>query len=426
MAGRFLYTIAIYFLGMIIRILAAFKPPIKKWVEGRLNWQQKLKNQVSEKVKGNEKVIWLHAASTGEFEQGKPVLEAIKSQFPAVKIIVSFFSPSGYEASKKSPLADIICYLPLDTPSQAKQFIAIIKPDLVLWIKYEYWWNHLAVLKKMNIPVLLVSAILQQRHPITKWYGGWYRKMVGIFTHVFVQNTESAQILGPYIPKDGITIAGDTRFDRVISITDNWSAIPLVKEWIGAAEKVIVAGSTWLDDIQLLQPSIRLRNEIKWIIVPHKIDESSLYDSLNIIENYLKFSDLEKKNKSEIQTSNVLIMDAIGYLSRLYKYATICYIGGGFTPTGIHNSLEAAVYGKPLIWGPRYNRYVEAMDLIERKGAFSVQNNHELESILNEHFTNNEKYGQSAAAAKSYVAEKAGATQKVMDFIYKNRLLTNE
>ncbi len=426
MVGRFFYTIAIYLLGLLIRILANFNPQIRKWVDGRKNWEEKLKRLYSEKITGMEKIIWLHAASTGEFEQGKPVLEALKAQYPSIKIVVSFFSPSGFEASQKGTLADIICYLPLDTPARANRFISIIKPDLVLWIKYEYWWNHLAELKKKKIPVLLVSAILQKRHPITKWYGGWYRTMLGIFTHVFVQDTDTAQVLSPIIPNEKVTVAGDTRFDRVLTITRNWSSLPLIEQWIGETRQVIVAGSTWLDDIQLLQPSIAKRKGVKWIIVPHKIDERSLSESLANLLKCLKFSELNKNHSLANQPGNVLIMDAMGFLSKLYKYASICFIGGGFTPTGIHNSLEAAVYAKPLIWGPRYNRYVEAMDLVERKGAFPVNTNEELEAVLDLLFQGKETYEKSASAAGSYVQEKAGATKKVTDFIYKNRLLTSE
>ncbi len=426
MIGRFLYTISIYLLGFVIRILAIFKPQVKKWVSGRKNWEETLRLQLVEKIAGHEEVVWLHAASTGEFEQGKPILEALKNQYPGIKIVVSFFSPSGFEASQNSNLADIVCYLPLDTPSQAECFISMLRPKLVLWVKYEYWWNHLAFIKKKNIPLLLVSAILQNRHPANKWYGGWYRQMLGLFNHIFVQDEGTASILRLIIPGEKITSAGDTRFDRVIAIEKKWSPLPMIEGWIGNTEIVIVAGSTWLEDIQLLQPSIQKRKDIKWIIVPHKIDDKSLSDSLQILPKYIKFSDLEKNNYGVDSGINVLIIDAMGFLSKLYKYATLCYIGGGFTPTGIHNSLEAAVYGKPLIWGPRYNRYVEAMDLVNCKAAFSVRENDELEKNLDLLLNDLTTYKKSSADASKYVLEKAGATQKVLNFIYKNRLLTSE
>lgn len=426
MMGRFFYTMGIYLLGLVIKAIAIFKPQVKKWVEGRKNWEEKLALQISHCIKKGERPVWLHAASTGEFEQGKPVLEALKAQNPDIKIIVSFFSPSGFDASKKYSLADLICYLPLDTPTQAKRFIEIINPKLVLWVKYEYWWNHLATLKSKQIPVLLVSAILQPRHPITRWYGGWYRKMLAIFSHVFVQDQGTAQILSAFVNPENLTIAGDTRFDRVLAITQKWKPIPLVEQWIGGSNKVIIAGSTWLDDVKLLSGPMKRLEGVKWILVPHKIDEGSIAQSLELISDYLKFSDLEKNNELLNKDVNVLVLDAMGYLSRLYSYATICYIGGGFTPTGIHNSLEAAVYSKPLVWGPRYDRYVEAMALIEVQGAFSVKEGPQLDAVINALLSDKAAYEKAAYAAGEYVMKNAGATQKVLGHIYKNRLLTSE
>ncbi|MCU0403113.1 MAG: 3-deoxy-D-manno-octulosonic acid transferase [Chitinophagaceae bacterium] len=417
MISPFLYNVFVQIYALFVRLLQPFNPKAKKWIEGRVNWKQSLEDQLSAtKIKG-EKVIWLHAASVGEFEQGKPVLEGLKSFLPDYRVVVSFFSPSGYEAATGNNLSDHIFYLPLDTPSNARALVEILNPSLVLWMKYEYWWHHLTAIQKRGIPLLLVSAIFQKRQPFFKWYGGWHRKKLQVFSHIFVQNELSKELISPFFPKENITVSGDTRFDRVKKIETIWTPIPKIQEWIGNTEWVIVAGSTWPDDEKLLRHFIRSHKEVKWIIAPHHLDQKSLKETLAILPEALKYSDLVKNDNIENTHSNLLLIDSMGVLSRLYKYGKICFIGGGFTPTGIHNSLEASVYGRPLIFGPEYERYAEALGLVNGGAAISVANVLELEREILSLMKDPEKYKRSARVAYEFTERNTGATKKVVDYV---------
>lgn len=407
-----------------MQLASIFHPKAKKWVDGRRNWQHRLKKKLDDSLRKNVETVWLHAASLGELEQGKPILEALKKDNPQANIIISFYSPSGFEASQNYKVADVIFYLPLDTKFNAGQLLEIIKPDLVLWMKYEYWWNILSKLSQLKVPVLLVSAIFQKRQPFFKWYGKWYRSMLPTFHHIFVQNQESYNLTQAFVGEKNLTISGDTRFDRVVTIASEWQPINEVENWIGATQKVIVAGSTWDDDEKVLKHFIETYKEYKWIIAPHKVDEWSLKGTLSRFDNSMILSELKQSLDAEMSNSNLLIIDCVGILSRLYSYGHICFIGGGFSATGIHNSLEAAVYGKPLLFGPEYEEYAEAIGLVQAGAAFSLENVIELEAKLAELLNDEQKHHASGNAAKEYVYNHSGATSMILEYIYKNRLLT--
>ena len=425
MIFRLLYDLSVSLYGLSIRIAAHFNPKAKKWIEGRKDWKKKLEEDLLSAQAEKGKIIWLHAASVGEFEQGKPVLEALKDAYPNYKIAVSFFSPSGYEAARGNTLADTIFYLPLDKPSNAKALVEMLDPGLVVWMKYEYWWHHLEAIGKNGTPLLLVSAIFQERQPFFKWYGSWHRKMTQVFTHVFVQTTESKELISSFFPVEKVTVSGDTRFDRVTKIAEKWSSIPLVEKWIGITEWVIIAGSTWSDDEKLLRHIIRENKKVKWIIAPHKLDKQSLNETLAILPESLKYSDLEKNEELLDSDTNILLFDKMGFLSRLYKYGKICFIGGGFSATGIHNTLEASVYGKPLVFGPEYEEYAEAVGLVSEGAAIPVENVLQLEKEIKVLLNDQQYYEQCANKAHHFTQTHTGATQTVLDFVYKNRLLTN-
>jgi 3-deoxy-D-manno-octulosonic-acid transferase len=372
--------------------------------------------QLQKNISGENKIIWMHCASAGEFEQGKPILEKLKECYSTYKILVTFFSPSGIKAANNYPI-DYISYMPLDTHSNAERFLKIVNPKLVIFIKYEYWYHHLKTIHKNNIPLILVSAIFRKDQPFFKWYGSFYRRMLYFFKSIFVQDEQSCKNLNK-IKINHCHLAGDTRFDRVAVIAKNIDHVPYIKEFIGQ-EKVFIAGSTWTEDEDVMK---KLDASLKLIIVPHELDPRHLKELRNKFSNSVSYS---KLNINTDFNARVLIIDNIGKLSRIYKYATITYIGGGFNKSGIHNTLEAAVYGKPVVFGPHYKKFKEARDLVAKKAAFSISNESELKYIVNKLLTNDELLKQTGDAAKNYVQQNTGATEKIMSYIQENRLLTN-
>lgn len=421
----------LYSLG--IRIAALGNAKAKKWVAGRRNIFEDINSKVkSQKSKlqtpnlkseiQNPKSIWMHCASLGEFEQGRPLLEALKEQDKTLKIVLTFFSPSGYEVMKNYKGADHIFYLPMDSSANAKKFIDAINPSLVLWVKYEYWFYYLSELKKRNIPVILVSGIFRESQPFFKWYGKIWKQMLSSFAAFFVQQETSKQLLQSIGVTENVFVSGDTRFDRVIAIAEKFEPIPTIEKFCGNS-KVIVAGSTWQEDEEELIHYIKQHPEIKFIIAPHEVDEENLNDVKKEFTDSVFYSSLI--NNSTEENSHVLIIDNVGMLSKLYRYAHITYVGGGFGGDGVHNVLEAAVYGKPVIYGPVYEKFAEAIGLIESGGGISINNALELEKAVDELLTNEEKRKQVSEAAKNYVYSNAGATQKILNYIQEKRLLTN-
>jgi 3-deoxy-D-manno-octulosonic-acid transferase len=386
------------------------------WIKGR-----KKQLPVSD---NSTKLVWMHCASLGEFEQGRPVIESIKKLYPSYKIVLTFFSPSGYEIRKNYAGADKVLYLPMDGKKNAENFITAINPSLVIWVKYEYWFYYLTALKEKNIPVLLVSGIFRESQPFFKWYGGMWRKMLEAFYYFFVQTQHSKALLRQLGIEKNITVSGDTRFDRVVDIAEAFKPISQQLIDFCKGSKVIVAGSTWDDDEAGLIHYTKAHPEIKFIIAPHEIDEENIKDIQKEFEGAVLYSELLSKNISE-NNFHVLIIDNIGMLSKLYYYSDITYVGGGFNDSGIHNILEAAVYGKPVIFGPEYDRAEEAKQLIEKGAAFSIENALELEKILNNLLNDKDYLAECSKLAKQYIYENCGATKNIIDFIQEKRLLTN-
>ncbi|HEX6426369.1 MAG TPA: glycosyltransferase N-terminal domain-containing protein [Niastella sp.] len=382
------------------------------------------------------KLAWMHCSSLGEFEQGRPVLEAIKQQYPNTRILLTFFSPSGYTVRKNSSGADYVMYLPMDSKANVRKFLNIVQPDLAIWIKYEYWFYYLTELKKRHIPLILVSGIFRKDQPFFKWYGRLHWYMLESFNHLFVQTQNSKQLLGTIGFTNNVSISGDTRFDRVVQIAEQFTPIDPIEYFCGN-NTVIVAGSTWSEDEEELDHYANTHPEIKFIIAPHEINEEHLKEIEKLFKHSVRFSKLSvpgsspvpvprnRPLESEKPKPNTLIIDNIGMLSKLYKYATITYVGGGFGDDGVHNVLEAAVYGKPVVFGPVYEKYVEAVELVEAGGALVINTALELEETLNDLLTNTNAYEASCEAARNYVYNNKGATEKVMQFIQENRLLTS-
>lgn len=417
--------IALYAAGL--RLAAFWNPKARLWVKGRKGLFQKLVDRASQlpNDKHNQR-IWMHCASLGEFEQGRPVLEKLKEKYPEAVIIVSFFSPSGYEIRKNYALADIVCYLPLDTPANAKQFVDIIKPALVLWIRYEFWMHYLEELKRRNIPLLLVSGLLRDPAYFAGFYNTYRRKLYNAFTHFFVQTEGSAILFRNMGFADRVSVSGDTRFDRVIEIADRFEPVAPVAAFC-EGHRVLVAGSTWTEDEEELTHYVRANNDIRFIIAPHETDIENIRDVQKEFPRSVLYSELAAAgNTGKLPGDiNTLIIDNVGMLSRLYHYADITYVGGGFGDDGLHNILEAAVYGRPVFFGPVYDRHYEAIDMEAAGGAVSVENALELEAKLTELWNDAALLKQRGEAAKSYVYSNAGATEHILSYIYRNRLLTS-
>jgi 3-deoxy-D-manno-octulosonic-acid transferase len=411
-------------------VLSPFNEKAKRWVSGRKNTFHDLQIFINAK-KG--RTIWFHCASLGEFEQARPLMESIRDQYPGYRILLSFFSPSGYEIRKAYKGVDRVIYLPPDGPGNAKKMLDIVQPSLVLWVKYEYWHFYLQQIRQKNIPLLLVSGIFRPDQPFFKNWGGFHRNMLSCFTYLFVQNHDSKKLLGSIGFSDNVAVSGDTRFDRVIEIADQPEDIPEIEQFINGCN-VIVAGSTWREDEEELDHFANTHPEIKFIIAPHEIDEDHLKDIEKLFRHTIRYSKLAANSPHLISKSlpdlespvpNVLIIDNIGLLARLYKYATIAYVGGGFGNDGVHNVLEAAVYSKPVIFGPVYEKFAEAVQLIDAGGAFYIENALELEENLLVLLKNDKEYKMACQAAGDYVYANKGATQKILGYIQEKRLLTN-
>jgi 3-deoxy-D-manno-octulosonic-acid transferase len=400
-----------------IGLAANWNPKAKKWVDGRKNWKQEL--STNWKIVPGQPVVWMHCASLGEFEQGRPVLEELKFQYPNSKILLTFFSPSGYEIRKNYNGADYVMYLPMDGAANAKEFIDLIQPQLAIFVKYEFWHYYLAELKNRKIETILVSGIFRPSQPFFQWWGAFNRNMLQQFSHLFVQNTDSKKLLEGIGLGDKTTIAGDTRFDRVITAAEQWKPIEIADAFCGD-NFVIVAGSTWAEDETILATWIDDHwNSQKLIIAPHEIKAENINRLQGLFMNSIRFSELSTHNSQPI-THNCLIIDNIGYLSRLYKYGNICYVGGGFNKSGHHNILEAAVYGKPVITGPNFEKFKESVDLKKLGGSFTISEAAELKQVMLQM-----DISVAATIAESYVRENAGATAAILNWLQEKRLFTN-
>ncbi|MBV6439923.1 MAG: 3-deoxy-D-manno-octulosonic acid transferase [Haliscomenobacteraceae bacterium CHB4] len=425
---RFFYEIGIRVMVWGIRLAAVFHPKARKWMEGRRNWREHYRAVLNQQpATGNRRqTLWLHAASLGEFEQGRPVVEAFKERFPGWRIILTFFSPSGYEIRKDYPLADVVCYLPADTRRNARDFLDIIQPDAAIFVKYEFWANYLFELKKRGIPPLLVSALFRENQPFFRWYGGFWRKMLGCFTHFFVQNAASENLL-QRIGFQNITVAGDTRVDRVLNIAEGAKENEIVAAFRKSPVEaglcdLLIAGSTWPQDESLIAEGLRLASldDIKVVFAPHDPSQKSVSHILDLLPpDEFGATSLYSRatTKSAAEASN-LIIDNVGLLNSIYRYGRVAYIGGGFGK-GIHNTLEPAAFGLPVIFGPKYEKFEEARQFVARGGAFPVHNATELEKILKK-LEEPAFYEKASQAVRRYLEENKGATEKILSFFMQN------
>ncbi|KIC01849.1 3-deoxy-D-manno-octulosonic acid transferase [Flavobacterium sp. JRM] len=406
----FLYNLIVFVVAFLLKIVALFSPKIRLFVNGRKDVFTILK----EKIKPSDKTIWFHAASLGEYEQGLPVIEKVKEKYPSHKIIVTFFSPSGYEVRKNNTVADVTLYLPLDTKYNAKQFLKLAHPEMVFFIKYEFWLNYLNELKKNNIPTYLVSGIFRDNQIFFKWYGGFYKKALDAFTYFFVQN-ESSKNKIESIGYKNVIISGDTRFDRVVAILERDNTLDFIAEFKNNTTTIVI-GSSWPKDEVLLTEYINTTQErVKFIIAPHNIKPEQITSlQQSITKKTILFSEKEGKNLADY---DVFIIDTIGILTKIYSYATITYVGGGFGNPGVHNILEPATFGLPIIIGPNYSHFAEATELVQLGGCISITTTEELKTEFNNLITDKNHLNEKGLICKSYVQNKKGATDKIMSTI---------
>lgn len=402
---------------------ALFNPKAKKWVLGRKDLFKKL----SAAITPTDKVIWMHCASLGEFEQGRPLLESIKEKYPHYKILLTFFSPSGYEVQKNYAGANWVFYMPLDGRKRAKKFLDIAHPSLAIFVKYEFWYFYLKKLSYRKTPLLLVAALFRKEMSFFSWHGSIHRKMASRFDQIFVQNNSSRDLLSQIGLGSIATVAGDTRFDRVAAIAQQAKPIQAITSF-AQGQRLFIAGSTWPDDEKLLAElsSVLEHERVRLIIAPHQISESHL---LSIEKNFSNSIRLSKWQAGQEIDKSVLIIDNYGLLSSLYQYATIAYVGGGLQSSGIHNVLEAAVYGIPVLFGPYYEKYAEAIALVQTGGGIPLRARQDylqqLRHVTLELLHNEEKRITTGAASSQFVQAHTGATLKVLNYIQEKRLLIN-
>lgn len=402
-----LYNLLLRIYFVLVLVASVSNSKAKKWIVGRC----RLISRMRREIQPGTGIVWFHCASLGEFEQGRPIIEAYKLQHPEDKILLTFFSPSGYEVRKNYAGADYIYYLPLDTYFNAKRFVEIVQPKMAIFVKYEFWYHYLQALRKNSVPTYVVSAIFRPNQIFFKWYGGMFRKMLTSYRELFVQNQQSSDLLKA-IGVTNVTVSGDTRFDRVADIAQNAKSLPIVEAFVGSST-AIVAGSTWPEDETIIANYISSHPHQKIVIAPHEIGESHIDDILS------KFRDTSvvrytKVAADEVSDAQVLLIDTIGILSSVYSYGKIAYIGGGFG-VGIHNTLEAATFGMPVVFGPNYHKFQEAKDLIDLGASKSISNAEELSSVFDLFLEDRELLDRSSVAAKCYVHSKIGATKRILD-----------
>lgn len=404
---KLLYTISIYDYLFAIRFASLFNSKAKLWIDGRKN----IFNKIQSSINGNQSsIVWIHCASLGEFEQARPLIEKLKTKNEKIKILLTFFSPSGYEVRKNYTGADYIFYLPIDTPNNAKQFIEIVKPTAVFFVKYEFWFNYLNELKKQSIPTYLISGIFREEHYFFKKYSFWFLKQLHCFTHFFLQDEKSKQLLNSN-GFENTTVSGDTRFDRVFEIAQHTKPIEIIAKF-SENKNVLIAGSTWAEDEKIIA-SYKLQN-LKLIIAPHEISEATIQSVFNLFSNY-KIVRYSQAKTDDISDYQILIIDNIGILSSVYQYGTIAFVGGGFGK-GIHNILEPATFGLPIVFGPKFQKFIEAKELIDLGGAFAIKNETDFEKTMQQ-LSDIEILKSASVISKNYIASRIGATDKILNSI---------
>ena len=402
-----MYNIVIYIYLIGVAIASCFNKKVKKMWAGE---RQAIK-VLREKVDPNARYIWFHAASLGEFEQGRPLMEYLRKTHPEYKILLTFFSPSGYEVRKNYEGADIICYLPLDTIRNARRFLRAIKPVMAFFIKYEFWYNYLHILQHRGVPTYSVSSIFRPDQIFFQWYGKGYGRVLKCFTHFFVQNIESKNLLGKLDIHD-VEVVGDTRFDRVLQIKEASKQLPIVEKFTENTSKVFIAGSSWLPDEEVFLKYFNLHKDWKLIVAPHVIGEDHLAQIFELLKGsrVVRYTEATEEN---VKDAEVLIIDCFGLLSSIYHYGTISYVGGGFG-VGIHNVLEAAVWDIPVIFGPNNKRFQEAQGLIMAGGGFEINDYQSFRDLMMRFETDEMFLQTSKKHAGEFVKGRAGATEKIM------------
>lgn len=403
-----MYNIIIYIYQFGVMLYSLFNEKVRKMWRGERDAIRVLR----ENVNPNEQYVWFHAASLGEFEQGRPLIEQMRQEHPEYKILLTFFSPSGYEVRKNYEGADIVCYLPLDTITNARKFLRAVRPVMAFFIKYEFWYNYLHILKHRNVPVYSVSSIFRPEQVFFKWYGRRYGKVLNCFTHFFVQNEESKKLLSS-IGIDCVTVSGDTRFDRVLGVKKASKALPIVESFVGG-KRAFVAGSSWLPDEEIFIKYFNEHKDWKLVIAPHVIDESHLTQILALLDR--KTVRYTQTTPEEAAETDCLIIDCYGLLSSIYRYGDVSYVGGGFG-VGIHNVLEAAVWNIPVIFGPNNKRFQEAQGLLRAEGGFEIQNYSDFEAVMNRFIADNDHLKASGSIAGEFVQGHFGASEIILNSV---------
>jgi len=405
---KYFYNTGILIYTLAVRLASPFSEKARLWYRGRKGWEQALKTGTDP----DQRNIWFHCASLGEFEQGRPVMEELKKQRPECRIILTFFSPSGFEIRKNYAGADFVCYLPADTPRNARKFITTVNPSAVFFVKYEFWYNFILEICRKNVPLYLISGIFRPRQHFFSWYGGFFRKMLFSFTYIFVQDTESERLLNE-TGLQNVTVAGDTRFDRVVQIAEAAKEIPQLSLFRGG-EKRFLAGSSWPPDEEIMVKYIKSHpGSMKWVFAPHEIGSGNIERLSKLIgEDVVKFSGFTEKEKD----ARVMIIDNIGMLSSAYRYADIAAVGGGFGK-GIHNILEAACWGIPVLFGPNHGKFREALMMKAEGAAKSFSSYGDFEAAVDTWLSDEITYRNAADSAKEYVRKNSGATSAILEKI---------
>lgn len=406
----FLYNFLVHTAGLFLRLAALFSPKLKLFVEGRKTVFETLDSH----LKKDDRTFWFHAASLGEYEQGLPVMEKIKTEFPEHKIVLTFFSPSGYEVRKNNMIADVTVYLPLDTLANAKKFIALVRPEKAFFIKYEYWPNYLRELQKVTIPTYLISGIFRENQSFFKWYGGFYRRALHAFSHFFVQNDTSKKLL-QQIGFNQVTVSGDTRFDRVVTILQRDNNLDFIERFKNNTPTIVI-GSSWPKDEEFLVSYInQTKAHVKFIIAPHNIKSEQIQNlKSQITQQSILYSDLVTTPDLNLQDFNVFIIDTIGLLTKIYSYADLAYVGGGFGNPGVHNILEPATFGIPIVIGPNYSHFAEATALVHQGGCISISSTTELTESFDALLQNKDERLEKGHICSTFVQMNKGATDKIL------------
>lgn len=408
-----IYNIAIFLYALVVRIISPFHRKARKMIKGHKETYTILRK----KIDPNDQYIWFHAASLGEFEQGRPLIEAVKRKHPEYKVLLTFFSPSGYDVRKDYPLADIVCYLPFDKKRNVKKFLKLVQPTMAIFIKYEFWYNYINRLHTNEIPVYMVSAIFRPTQIFFKWYGSKMRRMLRFYTCICVQDEMSGELLKS-IDVTNVEICGDTRFDRVVEVREQAKKLSLVEVFANKAksenEKILIVGSSWPKDEDIIIPYFNITADLKIIIAPHEIDEAHLkYIESILARPYIRYSKAIQENVGDY---DCLIIDSFGLLSSIYNYGEIAYVGGGFG-VGIHNVLEAAVYDMPVIFGPNFKKAREANQLIEQGGGYSISSDEAFRSLMVEFLQYEDSLQAAGEHAGNYVRSNIGAVEKIIHIL---------